>query len=245
MYRRKFRSRTAKGTRKKTILLALLIFLALSVQTFVFIETHLREPLMNVAKVRVKQIVTEAINSAISEQIARGVDMNKLIEWKNGQNGKINGFMLNYAEHLKITSEAVNVVQSTLKRLQRFPERIPIGQAMDSAIIATLGPDIAIKLVPAGAVKVDLNTRQQNAGINMILVEVFIRITAEVAIIIPFDTQPEVVETELPISYVLVVGDVPTYYFDNKGNPTGNSTVLPPSLSLPMPGGNAGKSAKP
>ena len=56
----------------------------------------------------------------------------------------------------------------------------------------------------------------------MILVEVYIRITAEMAIIIPFDTKPETVVTEIPISYLLVVGDVPMYYYDNKGNPSGS-----------------------
>ncbi|MDF2720097.1 MAG: sporulation protein, partial [Paenibacillus sp.] len=123
--------------------------------------------------------------------------------------------MLNYGEHMKITSETVSAVQNVLNGLKDIPEHIPVGQAMDSAIIASFGPKIPIKFTPVGAVKVDLSTRQQDAGINMILVEVYIRITAEVAIIIPFDSEPEVVETEIPISYVLVVGDVPMYYYDS------------------------------
>jgi hypothetical protein len=105
---------------------------------------------------------------------------------------------------------------------------------MDSAIIASFGPKIPIKFTPIGAVKVDLSTRQQDAGINMILVEVYIRITAEVAIIIPFDSKPEVVETEIPISYVLVVGDVPMYYYDSKGNPSGKTSSAPPSIAIPQ-----------
>lgn len=99
---------------------------------------------------------------------------------------------------------------------------------------------VPIRLVPAGAVKVDLNTRQKDAGINMLLVEVYIRIIAEVTIIIPFDTDSEIVETEVPISYLLVVGDVPMYYFDNKGKPLDDSGegVLPPTISLPDPDAN-------
>src|SRR5690606_9171000 len=91
-----------------------------------------------------------------------------------------------------------------------------------------------VKFTPVGAVKVELNTRQQETGINNILVEVFIRISAEVAIIIPFDTVPELVETEIPISYVLVVGDVPMYYYDNKGNPSGKSSSAPPGIAIPQ-----------
>ncbi|MNI89678.1 hypothetical protein D3C73_1471090 [compost metagenome] len=68
----------------------------------------------------------------------------------------------------------------------------------------------------------------------MILVEVYIRIIAEVSVIIPFDSEPEVVETEIPVTYVLVVGGTPMYYMDNKGNPVGSSAPLPPSVSLPQ-----------
>lgn len=238
--KRRWRSRSTKKGKRKAWFIALVISFLFFVQSFIYIDRNLWPPLMNLAKVRVKQIATESINNAISERISQGTDLERLIDWKMGSNGKINGFMLNYSEHMKIRSQAVETVQSALKGLQEIPEHIPLGQAMDSAIIASFGPKIPIKLVPAGSVKVDLSTRQQNAGINMILVEVFIKITAEVSIIIPFDSEPEVVETEIPISYVLVVGDVPMYYMDNKGNPTGNSPAVPPSISLPnMKGGDS------
>lgn len=188
---------------------------------------------MNVAAIRVKQKATEAINTAITEKIAQGTNFDRLIDWKEDNSGKITGFMLNYAEHMKIAGDTVNIVQNTLQNLETIPEHIPLGLAFNSAIVASFGPDIPIRFVPAGAVKVDLSTRQKNAGINMLLVEVYIRIIAEVTIIIPFDTKPEIVDTEIPISYLLVVGDVPMYYFDGKGNPVGESQPLPPNIALP------------
>jgi sporulation protein YunB len=231
---KRWRSAKHKSTgRKKIILLVLFLFAFFSLQTFIYLEENLREPLMNVASIRVKQKATEAINTAITEKIAQGTNFDKLIDWKLDNSGKITGFMLNYAEHMKIAGDTVNIVQSTLQNLEHIPEHIPIGLAFNSAIIASFGPDIPIRFVPAGAVKVDLNTRQKDAGINMLLVEVYIRIIAEVTIIIPFDTKPEIVATEIPISYLLVVGDVPMYYFDGKGNPVGESQPLPPNIALP------------
>ncbi|MBE1444371.1 sporulation protein YunB [Paenibacillus sp. OAS669] len=231
--RRRWRS-SPTGTKKlkRNMLLLLLIIVLLTVQSFVYIEKNLRPPLVNLAKVRIKQMATQAINKAISDRIARGTNFEKLIDWRTDKNGKTTGFMLNYAEHMRITAETIETVQGQLSQLQAIPEHIPLGQAMNSSIIASFGPNIPVRLVPAGNVKVDLNTRYQNAGINMILVEVYIHITAEVSVIIPFDSEPEVVETEVPVSYALIVGDVPTYYFDGKGNSTGANTP-PPNLSLP------------
>lgn len=67
----------------------------------------------------------------------------------------------------------------------------------------------------------------------MILVEVYIHIIAEVAVVVPLDMEPEIVDTELPISYLLVVGDVPMYYYDNQGRPVGENGASAPSLALP------------
>ncbi|WP_223299019.1 sporulation protein YunB [Paenibacillus darwinianus] len=254
--RRRWRSRGGRSSRggrrgrgigfrlggKKLALLILLLFAVLTVQTFVFIEKNLRPPLMTVATLRVKQIATESINEAISKQVAGESDYERLVEWKTNADGKISGFMLNYGEHMRITSETIETVQKTLGDIKQLPEYIPIGQALGSAIISSFGPRVPVRLEPIGAVKVDLNTRQTNAGINMILVEVFIRIRAEVAIIIPFDTKPETVQTEIPISYLLVVGDVPMYYYDNKGNPVGGAAPNAPNIAVPMePGGGVSK----
>ncbi|WP_238323130.1 sporulation protein YunB [Gorillibacterium massiliense] len=211
----------------------LVIFFLFTLQSYIFLDKHLAPPMMSLAKVRLKQLATQSINTAITDGIGELGDVDRLIDWKTDNNGKVTGFMLNYSEHMRITANTIKRVQSLLNGMKRMPEHIPIGQALKSPILASFGPDIPIRLVPQGAAQVELSTRYQNAGINMILVEVYIRIIAEVSIIIPFDSAPEIVETELPISYVLVVGDTPMYYLDNKGNPIGNSNPLPPSISLP------------
>lgn len=229
-----------KMSRRKLALILLLIFGLFFFQMFIFVERNLQGPLMAVAKVRVKQVATQAINKAITEQVAQQSNADKLIEWKTNASGKISGFMLNYSEHMRITSETIDTVQTTLNKMGDIPENIPLGQALGSAIIASFGPRIPVKFEPIGAVKVDLDTRQKDAGINMILVEVYMHIVAEVSIIIPFDTQPELVDTEIPISYLLVVGDVPMYYYDNKGNPVGDSAPNAPNISLPMQNGKGG-----
>ncbi|EFM11774.1 sporulation protein YunB [Paenibacillus curdlanolyticus YK9] len=220
--------------RKRTVALILLVLFILSgTLTASYVDRHLGPPLMNVAMLRVKQVATQAINKSISEQVASKSDFDKLVDWKMNKDGKISGFMLNYAEHMRITSETINTVQKTLDEIGAIPEHVPLGQALGSTFISSYGPRIPVKFEPVGSVKVDLNTRQQDAGINMILVEVYIRIEAEVAIIIPFDTKPEVVTTDIPISYLLVVGDVPMYYYDNKGRPVGDSAADAPNIALP------------
>nr|WP_244280847.1 sporulation protein YunB [Paenibacillus jilunlii] len=198
-------------------------------------EKHLKPPILHLAQIRVKQIATESINKAITTQVADTGNAEALIDWKTDKEGKISGFMLNYKEHMRITSQAAEVIQSTLQELHNQTERIPLGQALGSSLIASFGPDVPIKIEPQGAVKVELNTRQKDAGINMILVEVYIHIVTEVAVIIPFDMEPQVVDTEIPVSYLMVVGDVPMYYYDNQGQPVGDNGSSAPGIAIPAP----------
>ncbi|XMB29100.1 sporulation protein YunB [Paenibacillus sp. BR2-3] len=228
------RQRRPRSRRRFWLVLSLLLILAV-LQGIRYVESHLKPPIVHLAQIRVKQIATESINKAITSQVANGGKAEQLIDWKTDKNGKISGFMLNYGEHMRITSQAAEVIQSTLQQLRNQTEHIPLGQALGSPLIASFGPDVPIKIEPQGAVKVELNTRQQNAGINMILVEVFIHIVTEVAVVIPFDMEPQVVDTEIPVSYLMVVGDVPMYYYDNQGQPVGENGSSAPGIAIPAP----------
>ncbi|MBN3525421.1 sporulation protein YunB [Paenibacillus apiarius] len=241
-----WQNRPVKPRRKRRLFfIALVIFTLLSVQMFAYVDKNVRGPLMHLAKIRVKQIATQAINKAITEQVMRGRELNKLIEWKTDSRGKVTSVALNYNEQMRITADTVEVVQSTLNQADELKDHIPVGQALGSPLIASFGPRIPVRMEPQGAAKVELNTRPRDVGINMVIIEVYIKVVEEVAIVIPFDLEPEVVETEIPISYLLVVGDVPMYYYDGKGQPVGTNSDKAPALSLPMqslPGGSIGAS---
>lgn len=245
-FRRGFRSRRRRGwtsrarrplSRRKIWFIALIIFFVAVFQFINYVERHMREPIMHLAKIRVKQIATESINEAITSQVANEQQVGNLIDWKTDDGGKITGFMLNYSAHMRITSDTIQTVRTTLDEVSRLSEHIPLGQALGSPILASFGPGIPIKIEPKGDVKVDLNTRRQDAGINNILVEVYLRVRTELAVVVPFDMEPQSVETEIPVSYLLVVGDVPMYYYDSKGNPVGDQGGAP-SIALPSASGD-------
>lgn len=219
--------------------ITMILLFIVTMQSSIFIDQRLKEPILHVAQIRVKQIATDAINEAIASQITDYHDLDRLIDWRTNDRGDVTGFMLNYAEHMRITSQVVRIVQETLKEHVHITEHVPVGQALNSAILSTFGPTVPIRFESAGAPRVELGTKREDAGINMILVTVFIRVTTEVMIYIPFDTDTEVVSTEIPISYILVKGDVPMYFFDANGNAydppgTGGSAgAVPPPVALP------------
>jgi len=225
--------RRLKRSQKWLLILLLVLFAA--IQSFIFFDRKLKPPLLFLAQVRVKQMATEAINTAITQEIANTADADKMIQWKLDREGKVTGFLIDYKEQMKLTSRTIQVVEQVLKVKEETPDHIPIGHALNSPLLSAFGPRVSVTFHPASVVQADVDTRQTETAINMLLVEVFIRIRTEIAIVIPFDQAPETLETEIPLSYALVVGDVPMYYYDGKGNPVGSDAGRAPSITLPAP----------
>ncbi|WP_233568069.1 hypothetical protein [Cohnella faecalis] len=126
--------------RRKHVLIAFLFFIMFAiVQTFVFFDRELREPLLFLAKIRINQMATEAINKAITEEVAQGADAGKLIQWKMKDDGKISGFLIDYREQMKVIARTVEVVDRVLKEQASVPEHIPIGHALNSPLLSSFG----------------------------------------------------------------------------------------------------------
>jgi sporulation protein YunB len=236
---RRWESRTPRRRRrlngKQWLVIAMLLLLFAVIQSFLFFDKQLKGPLLFLAKIRINQMATEAINTAITQEIAETADPDKMIRWKLDSQGKVTGFLIDYREQMKLTSRTVQTVERVLKEREQAVEHIPIGHALNSPLLSSFGPRVSVSFHPASAVKAEVGTRQTESGINMLLVEVFIKIRTDIAIIIPFDQAPDTLETEIPLSYALVVGSVPMYYYDSKGKPVGSDSGSAPSITLPPP----------
>jgi sporulation protein YunB len=189
-----------KKIKKRLYLISLLIFLILSIQSFIYVERNLAPALMEIAKVRVKQIATQAINDAISKKIAQNANFEELIDVVKDKNGKVSMLMFNTMEYARIVGETTWRVQDTLHELQQESQPIPLGVALNSNILAMIGPDVPIELVPMGAAHVNLFHKTEEAGINYVLVTVYVNIT-----------------------YAMVNGDVPNFFYNGNGESIGNT----------------------
>lgn len=196
---------------KRIFLWTTVLLLILTLTAWIYIERTIKPILMHHAKIVILQTSSQAINTAITEQVAHETDAENLIDWHTDASGKVSGFTLNYLAHMRIAAQTTTIVQHTLAQLRAQHQTIPLSQIFESSLLARVGPDVPVTFQPVGAVRVDLKTRQKNAGINMVLVEVLIRVTVDMTVLVPLDAQMQTVHTELPITYVLVVGGVPDY----------------------------------
>jgi sporulation protein YunB len=201
---------------------------------FYWVEQTLQPALRHVATIRLQQIATQAINKAVTEQLAGAQSFQQLIEWKQTGEGRINGVQFNQQVHAQLTAACTRVVEQTLEHLQEVPEYIPLGMLLDSSLIAQFGPRIKLTLMPAGVVRAQMGSEMKEAGINTTMLEIFVTIRTDIRVLVGFDSAGTSIETRIPLAYAVINGEVPQYYMKSPAqSPSPNHHIRPPMFISP------------
>lgn len=203
---------------------------------------------MSYAESQTRKIATLVINNAINKKIASVIDMDKIIEENNGattSSVKFNAEIVN-----RVKAETTNLVQKNLKEAERgnlselemitdidieteekneegIVYYVPLGQATNNALLGNLGPRIPVRFTAIGDVRSDVKARIEDFGINNAYIQVYIHITVNVQIIIPFATKVATITEDVPVAMYLMEGNVPQFYNNNGGNSS-------PSIEIPV-----------
>lgn len=195
---------------------------------FLIAEKRIEPTLMMIAQAKVDQLAKLAITDAVTKRLSQqGVDFNEVVLMEKDQEGSIKAVNFNFREYSRIVGETTARIQNRLKEFEQenVKTTVPLGLATKNVFLEHLGPDIPISFVPIGAVKTRLETGLKQAGINMVLVTVYIYVEVDLRVIIPFATEQQTVTTQIPITEALIVGKVPTYLYNN---PSGKPDVPMP-----------------
>ncbi|EGL83007.1 sporulation protein YunB [Caldalkalibacillus thermarum TA2.A1] len=227
---RRLKAKKGRPLKKKYIFIIILVLLTLiSVQGFMFVERNLEPALVEIANTYVKQMATLAINEAISKKISEDFDDGGVLNIKRSADGKTQLISFNSKNQARILNQVIERANFELLKLEKEPFEIPLGQALDSNILAQFGPKVPVSLFPIGFAKADITVELEEAGINMVMVTAYIEIVADVRIVIPFSSDEAVVSTRYPIEWHLLQGEVPNVYFQGS-----DGRMSQPPVSIPV-----------
>ncbi|MGZ0051072.1 sporulation protein YunB [Brevibacillus gelatini] len=195
---------------------------------FIIVEKRIEPTLMLIAQSKVDQVAKLAITDAVTKRLTQqGVDFNEIVMMEKDEEGSIKAVNFNFREYSRIVGETTARIQNRLKEFEQenVQTTIPLGLATKNVFLEHFGPEIPVSFVPIGAVKTRLETGLKQAGINMVLVTVYIYVEVDLRVVIPFATKQQTVTTQIPISEALIVGKVPSYLYNN---PAGKPDVPMP-----------------
>ena len=166
---------------------------------------------MPISEIKARKYITEVINNSTDEIMFD----NQLFVIEKSNDNEIKMIRYNSYEATKLINEITHNIEDRLNiggdKLYVIDE-IPLGIIFSNSLLSNLGPKIKVKVEIIGDVLSELETEVKPYGINNALVEVRVRLYANVKVILPLVSSDINVINVIPISINIVNGNIPESY---------------------------------
>lgn len=172
------------------------------------------KPAMNaIAEVRVQYYAVAIMNQAIKE-VTSETDVSSVVEVLMNDDGSVRLVQTDSVAMSRLSTKVSERAQQMLQDLKNIDISIPIGSLISNGLLSGKGPEINITMLPAGAVNTSFSTEFENAGINQTRHRVYLEVSAYVRIVAPLSGSAIEVKTLVPITEMIIVGEVPDTYIE-------------------------------
>lgn len=117
----------------------------------------------------------------------------------------------------KIASDIALEVEKQFKELEKDTIKIPVGALTGNKLLAGSGPDINIKVIPAGNILTEIKNEFEAQGINQTVYRIYLELTCKVSIVTPYKIIENEIVNQVLLVETVVVGDVPNSYYNLEG----------------------------
>ena len=197
----------------KNIIIVIFIFIIVFTILLLYFYSNKISPLLvKYSKIESKNIAIQIISKNISDDVIKILNEDNLFLVEKDNNDNIELIDYNTKVVNKILSKSAERVTKNFydnkKKNDGVIMKIPLGVITNNIFFENLGPRVPVKLVLDGNALTSLKTNVKEYGINSALIEVSVKIEANIDIIIPFRTNSIKVVNEVPISIKVVKGNV-------------------------------------
>ncbi|UOR11812.1 sporulation protein YunB [Halobacillus amylolyticus] len=241
----------------KRILITFICFAIITGSCLWLIDRGITPVLQGIAETKAQQLARDAINEAVSRQIAEDLQFENLVRIEKDNEGNITYMGWNSAVVNKALRNTTLRVQNFLRRMEQneLPLEdttldsdinrngkekdkgeepatlieVPIGLATNNTILANLGPKVPVQLQVIGDVQSQFVNEIKEYGINSAFFELSLNFKVSLRVVIPFSGETIIVDNDIPIDTSTIVGEVPEFY-------NGDGEEESPTFSLPMTG---------
>lgn len=197
---------------KYKIIASLIIIATIIITCFLYLDREIAPTVQAIGELKAQEITTRAINESISLVLKQELNYQDLISVREDEEGNITMMQANTFLMNKVASDVALTIQEHLKQIKITSDRIPIGNALGSQLLAQYGPKLKLTVTPLGMVDVNFGTEFEQSGINQTRHRIYLIINTSVRVIVPFSSNTINVTTYFPVAETVIVGKVPQNY---------------------------------
>src|SRR5699024_2165147 len=223
----RLKKRHSTPPKQYVFLVTVIIFIIIILFSLWLIDRGIRPALMDIAELKTTEFATRTINSAVKS--TEQMNFDDLIEMEMDNNGNV--------ATLGWKSDVVNeALRTATERAEYFlygmnkgkeldvddPDLDPIefGDSVeeladkDPTVVANLGPKVPVHFEIVGNLQSDVVHEVKEFGVNAALFEIYIPVTVNMQIVIPFSTTTTEISTKVFVDSRVIMGDVPEFFSD-------------------------------
>lgn len=197
---------------KRKIIVTFFIIVLIIIFVLYFYSYKMMPLLIRYSKIKSKKIAIDIISKNVSDDVVKILDKEDLFLVERDNLGNIETVDYNSKVVNKILSDTSKRVVKNFQDLKSINNgiimKIPVGIISNNVFIQGLGPKIPVKIILDGNVLTSLDTKVKEYGVNSALIEVSVKIEANIDVIIPFKTSEIKVINNVPISLKIAKGNV-------------------------------------
>ncbi len=195
----------------KILFLTILIFVIFCLYSY---NMNIKPILYELGTSRAASVGQNVINTAIENVLSKNDALeNDILNIEKDSQGKITAVIPDLKEMNKLKAKIAIEINEQMKKTTNSRISIPIGSLTGIPYLSNLGPRVNFNLIPYGKTQIDFKTSFTQAGINQTRHEVTVNVKLSTALLIANkQTTSTKIETTVPVSETVVIGDVPQSY---------------------------------
>lgn len=163
---------------------------------------------------------SDAINQAISEQMAEGdLDYANMVIIEKDIDGNVTAVKTNMQQINRLKTSVLQRVDSGLKNMSEEKLTVPIGSVFLPELFSGSGPNIPVRVLAVRTSDAVFHNSFTSAGINQTLHRITIDIHVVITVLTWTGTVEVAVDSAVVAAETVIVGTVPTTYFGLEGEP--------------------------
>ncbi len=153
------------------------------------------------------------INQAVSDKIAQvNPQYDDVVELTHNSENSVTALKSNLSGISKLKSDLNLEIMHSLSGMETDTLKIPLGSLLGNDIFAGIGPMISFQVLPYGTAETDITTNFTEAGINQTMLDVSVKVKADISVLMPTMRKKSTVETTVPVMQTVIVGNTPDSY---------------------------------
>ncbi len=195
------------------IWLIIICMVLLFVSTFFvyFMDQRVLPILKNFTETEMSIIASDSINQTLNENLIPSIEYDDIVEFVTDDEGRIILAKPDTLKLSKLQSESALVVQKALDAALPSTIEVPFGVIFNNTLFSIVGPKIPVGIMPLGNANVYLKSSFEDGGINQTKHLLYLEVTINIRIHIPFLDSNVSTVTHFPLSEYIIVGEVPNY----------------------------------